>query len=137
MEANKGNLCRMNKVINTITNLPACNNTVSTTVMNAGSGGWCSVACQVKFSKNYSFCTFTKCKNVQDKTIDSRGIFCKECWSEHEKNNRRICKWCQVRSTSSGWQCSVCQKVKKADKEKKFPGAGNNGDGNTRIPPSP
>ena len=138
MEAKKFNLCHLNNVIDQSTNLPACNNTVSTTNMIAGSGGWCSVACQVKFHKNnYSFCTFPKCKNIQDKTLDRRGIFCTVCWGEHEKGKRKVCKWCQVRSTSAGWQCGACRKVNKADKEKKFPGARKNGDGNTRIPPSP
>ena len=137
MKEREGNLCRMSKVIVPSTNLPACTNPVSTINYNVGSRGFCSEACKSEVNK-YSFCTFTDCNNIQDKTIDRRGIFCTGCWGEHENDKRRVCKWCQVRSTKAGWQCSGCCNIgDKAAKEKKFGGPKKNGAGNKRISPSP
>jgi hypothetical protein len=137
LEAKKGNLCLMNNVINQSTNLPACNNTVSTTDLTVGSRGFCTRKCQADAQKQ-SWCTSTSCNKIQDKTLDRRGIFCTECWGEHAKGKCRVCMWCQERSTDKGWQCTACRRIGNNEKkEKEFGGKRNNGDGNERNPPSP
>ena len=136
VEAKKFNLCHLNAVIDSLTNLPACTNPVSTTNLTAGSAGYCSRKCQDD-AKKHSWCSLPSCNKIQDKTLDRRGIFCTECWGEHAKGKCKVCKWCQVRSTTAGWQCRPCSRIGKAAKEKEFGGKKTNGDGNERIPPSP